>query len=288
MHEMHKPEVNQIQEETPNEVLTTSPNLMTTLSACKSRRSLLRGSAGLAMAGMTAALTVTDAFTHTAHAQVIDDGLDLKKYFSILATGEMLFATFYRLGVQNSEQLGFSQRQVIALKAIWAEEEFHLQFAKAHGGTPATTQFSFPDGAKTFEDLDTFLKTQQLAEELTNGALLAWINDMAASGNTRLAQIGGQLMQVEGGHRVVGRVIMAEGNPKRNINPNPDGNPFANWAFGPVAQLNNKNIKFTDVPTVVTNHGFLSPKDNNSFSYKAPEENDFRGITIANAVLPTF
>jgi hypothetical protein len=60
----------------------------------------------------------------------------------------------------------------------------------------------------TFKDRSLFLATQQLGEELTNGALLAWIKDMATMGQPHLAQIGGQLMQVEGGHRVVGRVIM--------------------------------------------------------------------------------
>ena len=41
-------------------------------------------------------------------------------------------------------------------------------------------------------------------------------------GQPRLAQIGGQLMQVEGGHRVVGRVIL-------------NAEPWDDWAFGPVA-----------------------------------------------------
>ncbi|TPV99050.1 MAG: hypothetical protein USCAAHI_01518 [Beijerinckiaceae bacterium] len=62
----------------------------------------------------------------------------------------------------------------------------------------ATTQFSFPNGHDTFTQRHLFLQTQQLAEELTNGALLAWINDMATMGQPRLAQIGGELMQVEG------------------------------------------------------------------------------------------
>ena len=120
-----------------------------------------------------------------------------------------------------------------------------------NGGTPATTHFSFPHGAKTFEKRALFLQTQQLSEELTNGALLAWIKDMASMGQPRLAQVGGQLMQVEGGHRVVGRVIL-------------NAEPWDDWAFGPVALES-----FLQVPDVVKAHGFLSPRPGNDFEYHA-------------------
>jgi hypothetical protein len=116
------------------------------------------------------------------------------------------------------------------------------------------------------------LQTQQLAEELTNGALLAWINDMATNGLPRLAQIGGELMQVEGGHRVVGRVIM-------NADPI-TGVLFGNsmnagpWDFGPVApQL----TTFLDVPTVVAKAGFLNPVPGNDFQF-SPVSLTFPGV----------
>ncbi|GAC1614758.1 MAG: hypothetical protein NVS4B11_00650 [Ktedonobacteraceae bacterium] len=131
------------------------------------------------------------------------------------------------------------------------EEEIHRSFAIAHGGVPVTSHFSFPHGDDTFEDRALFLETQQLAEDLTNGALLAWIKDMAEMGMPRLAQIGGQLMQVEGGHRVVGRVIM-------------NADPWDNWAFGPVVLDN-----FLQVPAAVTAAGFLSPRPGNDFAYQA-------------------
>jgi hypothetical protein len=145
------------------------------------------------------------------------------------------------------------------LEAILAEEEIHLRFAKAHGGTLATNHFSFPHGADTFNDRSLFLQTQQLIEEMTNGALLAWIKDLATMGMPHLAQIGGQLMQVEGGHRVVGRVIQG-------------ANPYDNWAFGPVALDH-----FTQVPAAVTAAGFLSPKPGNDFIFK-PTPPRFPGV----------
>ena len=154
-------------------------------------------------------------------AEAADVGANLKGYFSILATGEALFVTFYSNAVANHRALGLAGAELNALKAILIEEQIHYDFAVANGGTPATTHFSFPHGAKTFENRALFLQTQQLSEELTNGALLAWIKDMASMGQPRLAQIGGQLMQVEGGHRVVGRVIL-------------NAEPWDNWAFGPV------------------------------------------------------
>jgi hypothetical protein len=184
----------------------------------------------------------------------------LTEYFSILATGEALFVTFYSHVVANHEILGLNGEALNALEAILTEEQIHYNFAVANGGAPATTHFSFPHGNKTFQDRGIFLATQQLSEELTNGALLAWIIDMAKMGQPRLAQIGGQLMQVEGGHRVVGRVLL-------------DAEPWPNWAFGPVAPLKS----FLQVPDAVKAAGFLSPRPGNDFTFH-PVSAKFPGV----------
>ena len=78
-------------------------------------------------------------------------------------------------------------------------------------------------------------------------------------GQPRLAQIGGQLMQVEGGHRVVGRVIL-------------NADPWDNWAFGPVTLQS-----FLQVPAAVKAHGFLSPRPGNDFVYHRASTN-FPGV----------
>jgi len=129
----------------------------------------------------------------------------------------------------------------------------------SQGGAPVTTHFSMPHGQETFEDRSLFLQTQQLSEELPNGALHAWIKDTAPLGLPRLAELGGQLMQVEGGHRVVGRVIMG-------------ADPWDNWGFGPVALDH-----FTDVPAAVMAAGFLTPKPGNDFEFQ-PVSPSFPGV----------
>lgn len=254
MDEMNTSEVRRTLDEVPHEELIATANLMDSLNARKSRRWLLRGAVagatGLTIAGAATALTATNILhARDIHAEAASGGADLKEFFSILATGEGLFATFYRLGIANHEKLGINGDALNAIEAIRVEEEIHRKFAIANGGVPATDNFSFPHGDDTFEDRALFLETQQLAEDLTNGALLAWIIDMARMGFPRLAQIGGQLMQVEGGHRVVGRVIL-------------DANPWDNWAFGPVALDN-----FLKVPAVLTAAGFFSPRPGNDFEY---------------------
>jgi len=264
MNEMNTSEVRKALDEVPGESLAATSDLMTSLSAHKSRRWLLRGAAagatGLAVTGITAALTATNAMhAQAVHAEAAFGGGDLSEFFNILATGEELFATFYRLGIAHHQQLGINGDALIALEAIRVEEEIHRRFAIAHGGVPATTHFSFPHGAHTFQNRALFLETQQLAEELTNGALLAWINDMAKMGLPRLAQIGGQLMQVEGGHRVVGRVIL-------------DADPWDNWGFGPVVLSS-----FLQVPAAVKAAGFLSPRPGNDFQYQ-PGPTSFPGV----------
>lgn len=245
----------QVLDEIPQEALNATNNLLDSFSPLPRRR-LLHG----VVAGTAASLMCASTLGALAvHAEATSSGRNLTEFFSILATGEALFVTFYNHGVMNHQRLGIQGADLIALKAILAEEEIHLRFAQSQGGKLATTHFSFPQGAKTFEDRSVFLATQQLVEELTNGALLAWIQNMAAMGLPRLAQIGGQLMQVEGGHRVVGRVIMG-------------ANPFDNWAFGPVT-LND----FLQVPEVVKKAGFLSPRPGNDFVF-TPVSPNFPGV----------
>jgi hypothetical protein len=257
---MDTPEIRKALEEVPGEVLSATTNLTTSFSAPMSRRRVLlgaaAGAAGTTAAGVTAAALLN---AHAVHAEAKSSGSTLTEFFSILATGEALFVTFYSHAVANHEQLGINGDALTALKAIRTEEQIHLNFALSQGGKPATTHFSMPHGQETFEDRSLFLQTQQLSEDLTNGALLAWIKDTASMGLPRLAELGGQLMQVEGGHRVVGRVIM-------------DANPWDNWAFGPVVLDH-----FTDVPAAVKAAGFLSPRPGNDFAFQ-PVSASFPGV----------
>jgi hypothetical protein len=236
-------------EAVPGNVLAATDDLIASFAGVRSRRRLLRG----AVAGATGlALTSASAAASLAvHAETLAGSSTLQTFFSILATGEDLFVTFYSQAIAHHQQLGLSGQALNALQAIAVEEQIHGNFAKAAGGVPVTNHFSFPQGPETFEDRATFLATQQLSEELTNGALLAFIKDVATMGLPALAQLGGQLMQVEGGHRVVGRVIMG-------------AEPWDNWAFGPVVLAH-----FTDVPAAVAAAGFLSPKPGNDYEYEA-------------------
>lgn len=258
------PEVRQALDQVPPTALAATNTLVASLSTRLPRRWVLRG----VVAGATAA-ALTGAGAVTAlqvQAEALSGGATLKEFFSILATGEELFVTFYRLGIEHHRRLGLEGAALNALQAIMVEEQIHRDFAIAQGGVPATNHFSFPHGKETFEHREVFLATQQLAEELTNGALLAWIKDTAAMGMPRLAELGGQLMQVEGGHRVVGRVIQG-------------AEPWDNWAFGPVSLDH-----FTDVPEAVAAAGFLSPRPGNDFTFKSVSDH-FPGVINTNPKL---
>lgn len=260
MNTMDIPEIRKVLGEVPSEKLTATTDLMASLSASTSRRRLLLGiAAGVAGTAVAGAAATSLLNAHAVHAEAASGGSILTEYFSILATGEALFVTFYSHAIASYAKLGIHGNALNALEAIRAEEQIHFNFAQAHGGVPATTHFSMPHGEATFEDRSLFLATQQLGENLTNGALVAWIKDMATMNHPRLAQIGGQLMQVEGGHRVVGRVIM-------------NAEPWDNWGFGPVVLSS-----FLQVPAAVAAAGFLSPKPGNDFEYHAVSPN-FPGV----------
>lgn len=236
------------------------------LTRVMSRRGML-GAAALSAAGLA-------GFAATVGAPIADANptINLTEYYSILATGEALFTTFYALGVQNHRRLGFWGEDLNGLQAIAAAEEIHYEFAKSQGGTPATLTFSFPHGQATFQNRKLYLETMELAETLTSGALLAWILDMANAGYNRLAQLGGQLMQVEGGHRLFARVLRGEDRLGLPFGGEPGAEPFPNWAFAPVVLSS-----FTQVPAVVTQAGFLTPTDGNSFPY-TPYADTFPGL----------
>lgn len=226
------------------------------LAASFSRRALLRTAA----VGVTAGAIAVPAFLDAApvYAEATSSSF-LTTVLDILATGEALFTTLYRLGAEHHDRLGIEGYNLNALLAIRTEEQIHYNFAVAQGGKPVTTHFSMPLGQETFEDRGAFLSTFELAENLTNGALLALIHDLAVRGLVRLTQIAGQLMQVEGGHRVVSRFMRGE-------------EPADNWAFGPVTLAH-----FTDVPAAVAKAGFLSPRAGNDFVF-VPVSDEFPGV----------
>jgi hypothetical protein len=65
------------------------------------------------------------------------------EYFSILATGEALFVTFYNNVVANNEILGLHGEALNAIEAILTEEQIHYNFAVANGGILTTTLSTF-------------------------------------------------------------------------------------------------------------------------------------------------
>src|SRR4051794_12988520 len=101
--------------------LMTEP---TASSLSSIRRRQLLEAAGTVAVGGTAA-TLLDA--HTAVAAV-DAGSKLKEYFSILATGEALFVTFYSNAVANHQALGLAGAELNAIRAILVEEQIHYDF----------------------------------------------------------------------------------------------------------------------------------------------------------------
>lgn len=227
----------------------------------RSRRALLKS----AMFGATAALAGAAALkTPIARADTTSttaaDTTFLQDVFTILSTGEKLNVVFYSMGVANQAQLGFTDNEVASLQAILIEEQLHTHYAELNGGVAVTTHFSFPLGAMTFTDRASFLTTMQGIEDVTNGALLALIKDFADRGMGRNAQFGGQLMQVEGGHRAVNRALRG-------------AYPLEDWAFGPITIAH-----FTDVPDVVAKAGFLSPVPGNDYEYQ-PIEANFSTVT---------
>ncbi|GCE05679.1 ferritin-like domain-containing protein [Dictyobacter aurantiacus] len=174
---------------------------------------------------------------------------------TVARTAEQLAVTFYSNGLANADKLGLKGDNLTYLQAALAEEQIHQQFFAANGGQSLTETFSFPHGPQTFTDLKTFIDTQQQLEGVFDSAFLAAIKEFAQLGRPDLAQIAGQVACIEAEHRALGRAIGGL-------------SPADNWAFTPVYLGS-----VADAPALVTKAGYLSPKGDNSYMYKAVSTN---------------
>jgi Ferritin-like domain len=263
--------------EETDEAREATSNLLASLNAQRSRRTLFKGAiaaaSGAAVVG--AAVLYAPGFTRAnalqasaqAHvqakqAQVLkaqstnkfrasgnaDDSI--VSILTVARTAEQLAVTFYSNGIANADKLGITGDNLAYLKAALVEEQIHQQFFTANGGQSLATTFSFPKGASTFTDLTTFISTQQQLEGVFDSAFLAAIMEFAQLGRPDLAQIAGQVACIEAEHRALGRSI---GNLS----------PADNWAFTPVMVTS-----VGAAPALVTQAGYLSPTTGNSYTYQ--------------------
>jgi hypothetical protein len=250
----------------------TSTNSFPSLSARRSRRTLLRGAAGaagLVVAG-AGVLSASPAYAkgtryvspaggdqsqqqYRLSSQRADSIVDI---LTVARTAEQLAVTFYTNGIANASKLGITGDNLAYLKAALVEEQIHQQFFTANGGKSLADTFSFPQGPQTFTDLKTFIATQQQLEGVFDSAFLAAIMEFAQLGRPDLAQIAGQIATVEAEHRALGRVIGGLV-------------PADNWAFTPVLVTS-----VGAAPALVQKAGYLSPMSGNSYTYQQVDTSD--------------
>jgi len=245
---------------------TTPTRSSSSLTARRSRRTLLRGAAGaagLAVAG-AGILSVKPAYARVLRP---NDGTTVQQdntqyrtsqqtadsivsILTVARTAEQLAVTFYTNGIANADKLGITGDNLAYLKAALVEEQIHQLFFTANGGASLADTFSFPQGPQTFTDLKTFIATQQQLEGVFDSAFLAAIMEFAQLGRPDLAQIAGQIATVESEHRALGRVIGGLV-------------PADNWAFTPVLVTS-----VGAAPALVQKAGYLSPMSGNSYMYQ--------------------
>jgi hypothetical protein len=224
-----------------------------------SRRSLMIGAASGAV-GVTG-LTIAGSqllFAKDAHASGGCGPTPIQDILNIAATAERLAVTFYSHGVLNASKLGISSDDVAYLKAALVEEQIHELYFESAGAYPLTSEFSFPHGAETFESLEVFVNTQQELEGFFDSAFLAAVKEFSEQSRSDLAQVAAQIACIEAEHRVLGRVI---GNLM----------PANNWAYMPV-----RIGRVADTPAHVQKAGYLSPNENNKYTYHQANISDMR------------
>lgn len=186
------------------------------------------------------------------------NGESVQNILNMAATAEALGVTFYTQILQNADMLGLQQSSRKNLQAALIEEQIHLLFLKLNGAKLQTKHFSFPFGMNTMQDLNMFLKTQQMLESIFIAAYLTAVKEFAMLGRPDLAQVAAQIGGVEAEHRAIGRVIGGM-TPANNL-------AFEQLAFNRVG----------DAMTALNHHGFLNPTGNNGFWYQ--QLNNMNGI----------
>ncbi len=239
-------------------------NLLHSLDARRSRRSMLKGALGagaaIAGAGLLSRMPVQAADNGTGSSA--EDSF--ATIFTVARTAEQLAVTFYENGIRSAVagKLKLSGLHLDNIKAAAIEEQIHQQFFTAAGGGSLATTFSFPYGLGTFADLGLFIATQQMLEGVFDAAFIAAVYEFAQAGRPDLAQIAAEIAMVESEHRALGRNIAAAAG----ISGTGDDsyNPADNWVYGLLTLE-----AVGDAPAVVAAAGFLSPNAStgNSFSY---------------------
>jgi hypothetical protein len=222
----------------------------------RSRRALLKGVAlgAAGSAGLGVALSAAIAGRPLqAHATPPAEGSScitpIHDIFTIARTAERLAVTFYSNGLRHAYRLGLDWHAIAALKAALIEEQIHENFFAAAGGDVLASDFSFPHGEETFENLRLFIETQQQLEGVFDSAFLSAVRELAQQNRPDLAQIAAQIATVEAEHRALGRFIGRL-------------DPADNWAFSPVLV-----DKVGDAPALVKQAGYLNPRPGNHFTY---------------------
>lgn len=248
-------------------------NAQTTLTkmitAQRARRTVLKGAvaglASLSALGTNALVRPEAVFAHSLSSK-------LRHILDIAVTLEQLAVTFYNNGVANAATLGITGDDLVDLQAALVEEQIHELFFESLGAQSLTSTFSFPSGASTFTDLQTFITTQQQLEEDLASIYLAGVVEVAKLNQDRLAQILAQIACIEAEHRVLARQL---GSVKFNLVP------ADNYAFEPVLI---KQVE--DAPSVLSSQGFLSPVPNNTYDY-AQVSTNFPGIEFRTPFVTT-
>ena len=218
-----------------------------------SRRNLLKN-AVVGAAGVTGLAVAGGAFYANSHTAVHASGgancvTPIADILTIARTAERLAVTFYTNGLKNAEKLGITGADKAYIRAALIEEQIHELFFASAGAKYLATTFSFPQGPKTFEDLSTFIATQQQLEGVFDSAFLAAVKEFALQQRPDLSQISAQIACIESEHRALGRSIGGLV-------------PADNWAFTPVLIG-----KVGDAPALVTKAGYLSPMNGNTYTY---------------------
>jgi catechol 2,3-dioxygenase-like lactoylglutathione lyase family enzyme len=255
--------------------IETSDSATTRLAGPNSRRNFLKGAmaTGLAAGGL-------GLLGKAAHAQTAGTSPDTAtQIFSIAATAERLAVTFYTNAMNSASALGFTPEELTIIQAALIEEQIHELFFEKNGGVPLTSTFSFPAGAATFTDLNTFISTQQLLEGAFDSAFIAAAFEFSEMGMHDVARIAVQIAMVEEEHRELGNYIAtAHGLTTPSVAAadattagtiatvlkavDTTFSPADNWVFAP--QL---VPSVGAAPAVLTAAGFLSPVAGNTYSY---------------------
>ena len=132
----------------------------------------------------------------------------MTEIFNVLTTVEHVPVTVLSNVVPNAGVIGLDSLLVAQVKAILAEESYHVKWLEGLGGVSQVSSYTIPPAV--FQDYNTLFGAVYAFDTLLQAAYNTAVREFAELGQPRVAKWMAQVGGVEAEHRAMARLALAQ------------------------------------------------------------------------------